>query len=81
MNMWWKPKRGKMDRDLRPLTVDKDALQLSNAKYKKEEVKIYVEHLVSTTQIIDFIEGSKRWGLNVEGGAQKGVVDVNDEGV
>jgi len=27
--LWWKPKRGGMDKDLRPLVVDRDKLQLS----------------------------------------------------
>ena len=47
--MWWKPKKGRMDRDLRPLCEDKHALEL--AKYAEninEEVEIYVDHLVSS---------------------------------
>ncbi|QCD84494.1 hypothetical protein DEO72_LG2g4848 [Vigna unguiculata] len=60
-----------MDRDLRPLTVDKDALQLSNAKYKKEEVKIYVEHLVQANDVED--EATDVNDEVVE------VIDMNDE--
>lgn len=38
LNMWWKPKRGRMGIDLRPLLVtDRDALQLSEYVEKKKE--------------------------------------------
>ena len=40
------------------------------AKYtenKKEKVEIYVDHLVSSTQVIELVEGVKEWG-NEEGG-------------
>jgi len=35
--MWWKPKKGRMDGDLRPLTEDRHALQL--AKYVENKKK------------------------------------------
>lgn len=75
--MWWKPKRGSMNRDLRPLAVNRNALQLSEyAENKKEEVEIYVEHVVSTTNIIDFVE----WLHNgAKGAVRDGAINVNDE--
>ena len=64
---------------MRHPTIDRDALQLFEyVENKKEEVEIYVNHLVSTTSINDFVEGSKS---GAEDGAQEEVVDVKDEGV
>jgi len=47
--MWWKPKKGRRDKDLRPLCEDMNALEL--AKYDKE-VEIYVDHLVSSANLL-----------------------------
>jgi len=45
--MWWKPKKGRMDRYLRPLYEDMHAWELVEyAENIKEEVEIYVNHLV-----------------------------------
>jgi len=39
------------------LVTDKDAFELSDyAESRKEEVQIYVEHVVSTVEPIEFIE-------------------------
>ena len=57
--MWWKPKKGRMDRDLRPLCDDRHALELAEyAENKNEEVEIYVEHVVSSAQVVELIEGA-----------------------
>jgi len=39
MKLWWKPKRGRMDRDLRPFVSDNDALQLCACAERKKERK------------------------------------------
>jgi len=74
MKLWWKPKSGRMDRDLRPFVTDNDALQLcAYADKKKEEVQIYVEHVVSAAKPIEFIEWTQNTG---EAGGVEGP-DVN----
>ena len=66
-----------MDRDLRPLVTDKDALELSNyAESRKEEVQIYVEHVVSTVEPIDFIEWTQSGTEG--GGGEEGAAGLND---
>jgi len=30
VKVWWKPKKGRMDKDLRQMSVDMDALELAN---------------------------------------------------
>jgi len=77
VKLWWKLKRGRMDRDLRPLVTDKDALDLSGyAESRKEEVQIYVEHVVSTAEPIEFIEAVV---VDDKGGQDEAVV-VDDNG-
>jgi len=69
MKLWWKPKRVRMDRDLRPFVSDNDTLQLcACAETKKKEVQIYVEHVVSTTEPIEVIEWTQNAG---EGGSEE----------
>ncbi|QCD95683.1 hypothetical protein DEO72_LG6g378 [Vigna unguiculata] len=43
MKLWWKPKRGRMDRDLRPFVSDNDALQLCACAERKKERKKRVD--------------------------------------
>jgi len=77
VKLWWKPKRGRMDRDLRPLVTDKDALELSGyAENRKEEVQIYVEHVVSTAEPIEFIKAA----IVDDNGGQDEAAAVNDNG-
>ena len=66
------------DRDLRPFVLDNDALQLcACAKTKKEEVHIYVVHVVSTTEPIEVIE----WTQNAGEGGREEEPDVVVAGV
>jgi len=77
--MWWKPKKGRIDRDLRPLTKDRHALQLAKyAENKKEEVEIYVDHLVDYAKVIELVEGVNE-GANEES-SNGGVNERNEEG-
>jgi len=67
-----------MDRDLRPLCEDRHALEL--AKYpenRNKEVEIYVDHLVSSAQVIELVEGVNGGGVNED----HSTVAVNGVGV
>jgi len=79
--MWWKPKKGRMDRDLRPLCEDRHALELAEyAENINEEVEIYVDHLVSSAQVIELVEGVNGDGVNEEhSNAVVNGVGVNEE--
>jgi len=58
-----------MDKDLRPFVSNNDALQLcACAETKKEEVQIYVEHVVSIAEPIEYIEWIQNAG---EGGREE----------
>ena len=77
--MWWKPKKGRMDRDLRPLCDDRHALELAEyAENKNEEVEIYVEPVVSSAQVIELVEGAAV-GTNEEVGAAVNVGVILEE--
>jgi len=79
--MWWKLKKGIMDRYLRPLCEDRHALELAEyAENRNEEVEIYVDHLVSSTQVIELVEGVNGDGVNEEhANAAVNGVGVNEE--
>ena len=59
--LWWKPIKGSINRDLKLLVLDKDAMELATyAEQSKDEVDIYVEHTITKTQnveIVKLIEG------------------------
>lgn len=56
LKLWWKPSKGSMDKDLKLLILDKDAMKLANyAEKSRDEVDIYVEHIINEAHNIEFI--------------------------
>jgi len=76
--LWWKPSKGTMDRDLKLLILDKDAIELANyAKQSRNKINIYVEHIINETQNIEFVEFIKG---GTSGGVESEGVEIDEEG-
>jgi len=69
VKLWWKPikKIGSTDKILKPLILNSHAMELAMyAENTKEEVDIYVDHVVNSVQVVELIEGSTSEGVNVD---------------
>jgi len=70
--LWCKPSKRSIDRDLKLLLLDKDAMELATySEQSRDEVDIYMEHTITETQnveIVKFIEGGPSCGVEGEGG-------------
>jgi len=66
VKLWWKLKKDRVDNAFRTLSSDKYAIELAvYAENDKEEIYIYVEPVVSSARVVEFIEGSISEGVNV----------------